>query len=179
MHCEEVLWHRIQHQARNEKSCSSHPPRCKQARVQTRNSDMPAAYTARPCRILLEVTTLVCSESRCSLTWKPQQHVTGSFSVGDDRHAMELRILSSAPALHHCAVQAAAGPRGLTPAWVHAGAWTLECVLTFGLMIIVMMATDTGRSRVASHVPVRSPPLPLRCPPGKLLLLLCHHAAPV
>ncbi|KAK9822143.1 hypothetical protein WJX74_010718 [Apatococcus lobatus] len=37
------------------------------------------------------------------------------------------------------------------------GAWTMETVLTFGLMIIVMMATDSGRSRVASHVPVLAP----------------------
>ncbi|KAK9843905.1 hypothetical protein WJX84_007372 [Apatococcus fuscideae] len=35
--------------------------------------------------------------------------------------------------------------------------WTLETVLTFGLMIIVMAATDAGRGRVASHMPVLAP----------------------
>ena len=35
--------------------------------------------------------------------------------------------------------------------------WTLETVLTFGLMIIVMAATDAGRGRVASHMPVSLP----------------------
>ncbi|KAK9843906.1 hypothetical protein WJX84_012235 [Apatococcus fuscideae] len=37
------------------------------------------------------------------------------------------------------------------------GAWTLECVLTFGLMIIVMAATDSGRGRVAAHMTVLAP----------------------
>ncbi|KAK9821655.1 hypothetical protein WJX74_005287 [Apatococcus lobatus] len=52
---------------------------------------------------------------------------------------------------------AGGGANALAGGATYGGAWTMETILTFGLVFIVFAATDAGRSRIVSHLTVLAP----------------------